>query len=767
MKAILTLGVRVSATALAISMAAAAHAQVASPPPAPAPDAQSDPHSDDIIVTAQKRAENVQDVPIAITVVSGDQLARRGVQSVQDLSQASASLEFTAPGAAPGGGGFVRGIGTNQLGNATAASSVGIVLDGVVLGNANISDIFDTERVEVLKGPQGTLFGSSVSAGVVSITTRAPKLGETSGFVNGELGIEALGSEYFRGAARGAINLPVSKRSALRVAGYMYNNNGASVDTTNGHKQNATNFGFRGRYLIELTDTLTFNLIADYNKSDSKYPGGLIYRAATPGSLLAQALTACGLTVSPKNTDNCAGFKSVFSGEIGGVSGQFDLDLGGATLTSITSYRKVRSRSVATVIGISPDIARQYLQNCDFVNCSPVVLLQSGKDGDPERTGRTLLTQEIRLTSRAGSPLQWVGGLYYQRATFSSYKPGLLVAHPSFLGFDITLTDAVSNTSSTAEDYAAFGNLTYNLSPATRLIAGARYTHSDISESISDPINTGVNTYFSAKTSADALTWRAGIQQDIGPRTMTYFTVSTGYKAPQINDALSPTDLVLKPIQAERPTSFELGFKQSLFGNKLYVNADVFYTTVRNFQTQSCTSVPAGILCANINVPKVKSKGIEWELFGHPFQGTTVNISGIYNIAKYPGGFLGADGSDLAGRQLNYAPKFKMTLSLEQEVRLTDKLSLVFGGDATIRSSQSMYLAADPIYVVPGNTLLNARIGLKAEDRWSLSLFARNLTNEIYPTQLYPTTAFAKGGLWQVLDPNSQRTVGVQFDVHF
>jgi iron complex outermembrane receptor protein len=401
-------------------------------------------NANEIIVTAQKRVENVQQVPIAITVVSADQLARRGVQSVQDLSQASASLEFTAPSAAPGGGGFVRGIGTNQIGNATSAASVGIVLDGVVLGNVNISDIFDTERVEVLKGPQGTLFGSSVSAGVVSITTRAPKLGETSGFVNGELGIQALGSRYFRGALRGAINLPVSDTSALRLSGYIFNDNGMSRDTTNGQKQNQTNFGFRGRYLAKLTDRLTFNLIGDYNKSDTLHPGGLVYRTATPGSQLAQALAACGLTVSPSNVDNCAGFRNQMHNEIGGVSGQFDLDLGSVALTSISSYRKAAASSVANVIGVAPDIARTYFQTCDFVTCSPVVSLTSGSDTDPERTRRTLVTQELRLASQGPSSLEWVAGLFYQRATFFNHKPSKLIAHPAFLGVDVTLADALS-----------------------------------------------------------------------------------------------------------------------------------------------------------------------------------------------------------------------------------------------------------------------------------------------------------------------------------
>ncbi|WP_083224491.1 TonB-dependent receptor [Sphingomonas panacis] len=774
MKSALKSSIVASSALLALAWSGAARAQVARDGVAAGEARSADPAAppaveiqQDIIVTAQKRSENVQEVPIAVTVVSADQLARRGVQNIQDLSQASASLEFTSPGAAPGGGAFVRGIGTNQVGNATAASSVAVVLDGVVLGNANISDLFDIERVEVLKGPQGTLFGSSVSAGVLNITTKAPQIGETSAYVSSEFAIRGLGAQYSRSALRGALNLPINDTSALRLSGYFYNNNGVSVDRSTGNATDQTNFGFRGRYRWEIGDTLTFNLIGDYNHSQSNNGSGFIWRAAPAGSLLAQALDACGITPGPDNIDNCAGFPNTSSSEIGGVSAQFDLKLGTTTLTSISSYRAVGQTNFADIISINPAIARQYLQNCDFVVCNPVVSLTSGAPGDPERTSRSLITQELRLASDQNHRFEWVVGGYFQRATFDNKQRGVLIAHPSFLGMDITLADAVKLSRSDAEDYAAFGNVTVYLGDATRVIAGARFTHSRVAEHISDPINAGVPDTFYARTTADALTWRAGVQHDFSRGTMVYATVSTGYKAPQISDALSPTARFLTPIKAERPISFEIGVKQTLIPNRLYAAFDGFYTKARNFQTQSCVSAPTGILCSNITVPKVISKGLEFEVFGRLLEHTTVNLSGIFNDAKYPAGFKGADFSDLAGQQLNYAPRLKATVSVEQAIPLTDRYTLLVGGDATTRAKQSMYLSANPKYVVPSQTLLNARVSLKAGDTWSAALFARNLTNRIYPVQIYPSDAFAQGGLWQLIDPNSRRVVGFQFDAHF
>jgi iron complex outermembrane receptor protein len=263
------------------------------------------------------------------------------------------------------------------------------------------------------------------------------------------------------------------------------------------------------------------------------------------------------------------------------------------------------------------------------------------------------------------------------------------------------------------------------------------------------------------------------VQHNFAPGTMLYGTVSTGYKAPEINDALTAQNIApatysaMSVLRPERPINFEIGFKHALFNNRLYVDADVFYTNVKNYQAQSVTPGPSGLVNTNVSVPSIKTKGVEWEIFGRPLPGTTINLSGIYNEAKYPNGFLGSDGGDLSGRQIAYAPKFKMSISAEQEVRLSPRYALVIGGDATIRSSQRMYLSAAPQFVVPATTLYNARVSLKAQDNWSFSLFGRNLGNKIYPTQLYPTAAFAAGGLWQVLDGNSHRTVGLQFDAKF
>jgi iron complex outermembrane receptor protein len=271
------------------------------------------------------------------------------------------------------------------------------------------------------------------------------------------------------------------------------------------------------------------------------------------------------------------------------------------------------------------------------------------------------------------------------------------------------------------------------------------------------------------------LSWRLGAQQDFAKGFMGYVTVSTGYKAPQIADALrartsadtDPWHGGMFAIAPELPTNYEIGLKTSLLDNRLAVDADVFYEDVKNYQGQysfpngqgTITSVPA-------SVPKVVSKGVELDVFGRPWNGMSLNVSGIYNPAKYPAHYLSSDGSDLGGNQLNYGSKVKVTMSAEQEFVVSAGYTLVAGADATYRSEQSLYLSAQPQFVQPAGTIYNARLGVRSGSGWSLYAFGRNLGREEFPRQLYPTP-FQSGGLWQVLDASSKKLVGLQLEAKF
>lgn len=724
---------------------------------------------EEVVVTAEKRQETVQSVPVAITVISSDELTRQGVQQISDLATMSSGVEFTAASAAPGGGAFIRGIGTESVGGDTATASVGIVVDGVVQGNTNISDIFDINRVEVLKGPQGTLFGSSVSAGIISITTNAPDPTKFSGQVNAEYGSGDFGSEYLRRSLRAVVNLPLSDNSALRLSLHADDNTGVLHDVYLHTNSDEPDIGARVRYMLAPTDDFKINIIADWNSYRGVGWVPLEYRSVPAGSPTAQALTECGITPSTDNFNNCSGIGNFRDQLDRGVSTQLDWNLNKVALTSVTSFRFGTTDSRDDIETIPLSIAESTIgAGCHFFNCVPIVSIAPGGLNEVQTQQRQLFNQELRIASAAPSAVDWTAGLFFQHYTLFDNEPGLINA--LFTGFNYVPTDFHARVQT--EDYAAFGNLTWHVTDSTRLIAGARYTRSEVAESKYDPSNSGSQDTFSIAGANGVVSWRAGIQQDLATHTMLYLTVSTGFKAPEISDALTATPLPGRPggmyvVSPEKPTSYELGIKQSLLDDRLAVDADVFFEDVKDYQGQLCAPNAQGTeSCVAANVPKVQSKGVELDAFGKPWSGMNVNLSAIYNPATYPGGYQGSDGTILGGQQLNFSSREKVTLSAEQSIPLIADYSGVVGFDYTYRSAQSEYPSALAVFEVPATSLVNARIGVESGKRWSFYLFSRNLNNAHFPRQLYPAP-FQPGAIWQSFDPTALRVVGLQAQAKF
>jgi iron complex outermembrane receptor protein len=485
----------------------------------------------------------------------------------------------------------------------------------------------------------------------------------------------------------------------------------------------------------------------------------------------------CGIVASPNNTKSCSDYPQLSHLNTGGVSAQVAYDIREVTLTSITSYRKSRNPSFTDVVGIAAPIARATLgTGCFGFNCNPVASLYAGVlPNKPLDLGQTILSQEVRLASKNVTQFQWTVGGYFQRQTFDDTFPSILKLNGPICGLfgfpadslgDCVLSDPTQTIRTVSKDAAFFANGTYDFGDATRLNTGVRYTHSDVSENNSPDVTVTPVASYSLSVPASAVTYRAALQHDFGSNTMVYGTISTGYKAPQINDQ-NPAHLL--PVSPERPTNYEIGFKETALDGRLAVDADVYYTTVKGFQTQSCIPNPitGSIICAEVNVPRVISKGVEADIFGKPWDGMTVNVSAIYNNAKYPNNYFGADGTNLQGKQLNFAPPYKLTASFEQRFPVSSAVSLAVGADVTWRGKESMYLSAAPAFTEPAAAIFGARFGAEIDDRYSIYFFARNIANKIYPTTLLSTGDFYPGGVWQVLDPNSQRVMGIQLRARF
>jgi iron complex outermembrane recepter protein len=262
---------------------------------------------EEVIVTAQKRPEKLQDVPIAVTVVGAEQLQAQRVYTVADLARTAPSLEMIQAFGGPGGGGQIRGVGTQSF-TRSAEGAVGIVVDGVPQGNVPNNAIFDISRVEVLRGPQGTLFGLTSSAGVINMETVAPNPDRFSGMAHVDFSDGGTaGSNFGQQTLRAAFNAPLTADSALRISVNGNRYKGVERNAATGQDNVQKDIAVRARYLWNASDAVTVNLIADYDKRQQNYfDPQFVYVDVPVGSPLAAQLAACGIVASYSNNSRCS-----------------------------------------------------------------------------------------------------------------------------------------------------------------------------------------------------------------------------------------------------------------------------------------------------------------------------------------------------------------------------------------------------------------------------------------------------------------------------
>ena len=730
--------------------------------------AQDNSVAGDIIVTAQRRAERVQDVPIGISVVSGEQLERQQVVQIRDLAKTTASVSFGNVGSSEAGGGaFIRGIGTAAL-TRSAEAAVGVVVDGVVQGNTNVGNLFDISRVEVLRGPQGTLFGQSVSGGVINMTTVAPDPSGVSGKISLELSDDGfVGSEYGRQIVRGALNVPVSAESALRVSAFGGRTVGVLHNTFLNKDENLKDAGIRARYMGNF-GKVTVNLIGDYNRTTLRNGGffTLIAVSDNPIANWAGTLAACGVDPRPGNTEHCSSPSESQRIKTYGGSAQFDVELGDLTLTSISALRKNN-------INTHQDVDRTPVELNPFLNIDffgPTKYKQ--------------VTQEVRLASDPRQPFSFtLGGFYYNAKTFSESGPqtGVVVRLKlPFLPFPLFST-TYEFARATSQNLSVFGEGRYKSGPFTAFV-GARLTDAkQRTKSERQNINIAPFPAVSPLAAADNrykdtdLSWRVGVQYAASRELMTYATLSRGYKNAQVipvlflgTDSLNPLvvdDLVSKP---EKPTAFEVGLKSTLLNGRLLFNVDAFYQRTKNLQTQ--TWIPqAGQPFPSLvpgNASKVISKGIEADIFGKVSRNLTLTASAIYNIAKYPADYADGLNVSLKGEQIAQAPKFAATVGGEYKQPINGQLEGFLSLDGRYRTK--VRLADSRLshqYTVDHDRLiLGGRIGVRLPDRWSAAIFANNITGTRIPNTLLPTLPSGPAAFYS---SQSKRLIGLQAELEF
>ncbi|WP_277983273.1 TonB-dependent receptor [Sphingomonas faeni] len=762
-----------------LALAPAVHAQESPQQPAQnsgagAPDPEI---GADIIVTAQKREQRILDVPASVAVVDDRQLARQQVNNLADLSRTTPSLEINqAPGQNLGGGGQIRGLGTQTFGIG-ASAAVGVVVDGVSQGSVNISQLFDVQRVEVLKGPQGTLFGLTTSAGVINITTKAPSFKEFSGQVRAQLSDEGFAGStgYGQQVISGGMNVPISSIAGLRLSGIIDLRQGPGRNALDGSLDAHNGYSARARLLIAPTDALQIDLNADFNKSTGGYADFFTVRSATPSFAVALAncrpspgATTTPVVASPGNRDYCSTIEGRSGGENFGGSATVAYDFGSATLTSITAAR--RQRATPNTVD---DVFR--LTNAYFAPPPAVAPTLVQGIGTPDPNPTDLFTQEFRVASRTGSRLEYTVGVFYSSLKSTTVGGAQLVIGDVFaLGAPpLILVRNLSTPGGTRDtQHAVFGQATYHVNDQLGLIAGGRYTRENLSQYSFN--TTGVRSESGSKI--DNTSWRFGLQYEIDRALTTYATVARGYKGAQFATPPvgSPPGTPNTLINPEIPTAYEIGLKTALFDRRAVLDVSAFYTTVDGYQGQTCSTQATGLLsCTTTNIDGIKSKGVEANLFGQVTKNLTINTGLIYNPATYPnrtavgGPYLASDQTNISGAQLVNSPRWKFTSSAEYSQPLSSALLGFLSADAVYRSRTPYAASSDPNLSYHANWIVGGRLGIRdANDRWSAAVFVRNLTNEHQPFLLQ--AAFPNAGNYgQMLGAQSFRSVGLNLEGKF
>lgn len=753
------------AASLALLLSAPAFAQATDS--APAADAASD--SGEIIVTAQKRSERLQDVPLAVTVVSGDTLAATGKVSLEGAQYLVPSLNFLKSGTTLNQSLFLRGVGTATF-SIAGEPSVSTVLDGVVFSRAGeaFSDLLDIERIEVLRGPQGTLFGKNASAGVINIVSKRPSK-ELGGYV--ELGF-FTDSEY---RARAAINVPLGENVRSRLSGYYSNYDGNIRNTAVNRIVNGwEHYGFRLQVEAEPTPDLTLMFIADYhrNNDDCCAPvvGTLPIVNAT-GATTTNASTQVLPTPLGDRTRTIAQNLVTATRETGyGFSLQADYAVANHTVTSITSYR---------------NWANTEIRDGDWLPMAYIGFNQLHDFGP--QTGHTV-TQEIRLTSPGKQFFDYVIGGFYSSAvserTFTRdvtrcsaavgavIPAGSLIPCTSPLAAPSTFPSGTAVFGSTFDNFSLFGQGTLNIASWVRLIGGVRYTsdhldvfHSRVSRNLDVaggvPVGTGginpnfdqgvfnspgVNGVvtatngipFTARTNSTNFSGKAGIQADLTENNIAYFTYSRGYKGPAFNVFFNLSKNGTNVIAPETSNAYEVGLKNTFLDGRLILNIAGFYAIYDNFQANNPDLVAGVVVTRFTNAGKVSTRGVEIDASFRPIP--DLNFSGgiAYTDAKVDA-FRAPLGAAVipAGTPLGFAPKWKGNVSVDYRIRTGGQVDVYLGAQGSYQSSQLSLFAADAVQRRLGTIGAYGLANLSAaiatnDDKYRLTFQVRNLFDQSF-----------------------------------
>lgn len=740
---------------LALS-ASLASAQTAAP-------ADSDTAIAEIVVTAQKRAENLQDVPVSVTALTADTLAARGVGNVMGLNNMAPGLRISANDAAANPKIFIRGVGLSDF-NPNASSGVGVYVDGVYIGSplAQMAGFFDLAQVEVLRGPQGTLYGRNTNGGAINVTTKRPSQAFT---VDTALEYGSFNAITAEAAMGGPI---VADKLAFRVAGEVVKDDGYTFNRVTGNDVNAAHH-WAGRLSLLYTPTDDFEMLTQasryVNRGDAIAPQHRALFPATAGATGPNGLCAPNAYASGECTDllgyadtddndraidaNLEGKDKV---DLFGASNQATWDFGGVSLVSVTAWQWAHRNAVENTDG------------------GPLQMLEINY-----RSRQQQFTQELRLQSNdSAAALNWVVGAYFMDETVkdNTRQDTLREIRPLFATPDnpegLSPADSVAvfgwPYTQKTKGYAVFGQADYRFTDKLTGTVGLRWSADDKHMNYQSQIEDGLIVLLTSDQSKtfSALSGRLGLRYEVTPDASVYATYNRGYKSGGFFGGLATTPEEVEPYDNETLDAFELGAKTEFFDRRLRLNVSGFYYDYKNQQVFAQALRNGLSVLVLDNAANSEVYGGEAELTARPIQPLTLTAGVSLLHAKY--GEYFSEGQDFSGNWLPQSPKVTFNAAATYVAALPSGGAVVANVDANYASrvyfdnSNADRLSQDAVW------LAGAQLSWRSPDQAvEAGVFARNLFDKSYVVSISNIDSLGE----DLLSMNRPRSLGAFLRYHY
>jgi iron complex outermembrane receptor protein len=729
---------------------------------------------EEIVITAQKRPEKLQDVPVAAEVLSSQALANADIADLSDLNKLvpSVQLNGTINGRVPTG---VRGISSVSNEQTVGISSgVAITIDGVPVPSDSFdaNNVAGVQSVEVLLGPQSTLGGRTAASGLINFTTRGP-----SSTLQGSATTTVTDDGEYR--VEGFLSGPIVERVEGSLSAYKFTTQYPITNLTTGDKTTQDVAGSRIKLRFNVTDNLDVTLMAHNENTEGK-GANFVYNYITPGNDLlftpgpfTQQLLLPGYKPSWNNLVYASPVTTAGADHRDGDYSVIIEDRlpGGYTLTSTSAYTDEKQNQTQDLFAVDNFFWQTLTGQTVFFNTQNQVASVQQK------------SEELKIVSPTDQWVSWLAGVFYSDTSINEIYVRTLPP----AGLDVHV-DPDTKT------YDVYGRATWNLTSQTSLVTGLRFNHDEISYKYLQNVNFPASppAYYSQGSSdSNTVVGDIALKQRFTDNLMAYLSYSRGYSPAAYNTSatLSSND-PLVPVQKETINSYELGTKGTYFNHTLILNADLFDTIYNNYQIQSYAYAP-GVLTPPLNLQsgKAETRGAEFSSEWLATPTTRLSLSAAYIDAKfinYRGapcyglqtaaeGCITPNGAspsqDVSGDTMPNSPKVKATFGVEQRIPLpSHPYEWVLGGTYSYRTHAQMLPDQNPFAIQSGFGLLNLRLGFESTDgKFTATAFMNNVANHHYYTDVEDFWSGPWNGNAVIGQParDAERYSGLKLTVNF